>query len=87
MTHKSQNNKVWEYLQHYNCITAYEMFEKFNICHPPARIRDLRKRYGYGTILDRWIIKTRKEYDNNGKEHKVTQRYKQYFLNKLNGVA
>ncbi len=86
MMHDTQNQKVWEYLQNHDYITAYEMFEKFNICHPPARIRDLRKQYGYETILDRWITKTKTE-TKNGKKYKVTQRYKQYFLNKLDGVA
>ena len=79
----SQNKKVWDYLQKHNKITAYEMFDKFNICHPPSRIRDLRRKYGYDTISDRWITKTRKEYDGEGKEQKVTVRYKEYFLQKM----
>lgn len=86
MEHETQNQKVWEYLQEHDYITAFDMFEKFNICHLPARIRDLRKQYGYETILDRWITKTKTEV-KNGKEYKVTQRYKQYFLNKLGGAA
>lgn len=57
-----------------------------HIGYPLAKIRDLRKQYGYETILDRWIIKTKTE-TKNGKKYKVTQRYKQYFLNKLDGVA
>lgn len=81
----TQNKKVWDYLQEHESITNYEMFEKFNICHAPARIRDLRKLYGYNTILDRWITKTRKEYDGEGKEQKVTVRYKEYFLAKMEG--
>lgn len=87
MPHKSQNQKVWDYLQSHDYITAFEMFEKFNICHPPARIRDLRKKYGYSTILDREVMKKRVEKDEQGKEHTITVRYKQYFLNKMSGVA
>ena len=87
MTHKSQNQKVWDYLQKHEYITALEMFDKFFICHPPARIRDLRKQYGYSAILDRWVQKKSIERDENGKEHTVTVRYKQYFLNKMGEVA
>nr|DAY46026.1 MAG TPA: helix-turn-helix domain protein [Caudoviricetes sp.] len=84
---EAQNTKVWKYLQEHKSITAYEMFEKFNICHPPARIRDLRKKYGYDTISGRWVKKTKKEVDSNGKEHKVTVRYLEYFLSKMEGLA
>lgn len=87
MAHETQNKKVWDYLQKHEFITALDMFDKFNICHPPARIRDLRKQYGYSTILDKWVQKKRIEKDEQGKEHTVTIRYKQYFLNKLSGVA
>lgn len=37
----TQNRKVWDYLQEHEIITNYEMFEKFNICHAPLRIRDI----------------------------------------------
>ena len=41
--------------------TQQQMFEEFSICHPPARIRDLRKQYGYDVIKDEWLIKKKKE--------------------------
>ena len=87
MPHKSQNQNVWDYLQQHEFITALDMFDKFYICHPPSIIRDLRKQYGYSTILDRWVQKKRVERDEKGKEKEITIRYKQYFLNKLSGVA
>ena len=52
---ETQNKRLWAYLLKYGKITAFEMFEKLHICHPPARIRDLREKYGYDAIPDRWI--------------------------------
>lgn len=87
MTYETQNKKVWEYLNKYGSITALEMFEEFCICHPPARIRDLRKQYGYDVIKDEWLIKKKKEIDEKGNEMTVTTRYKRYFLDKLGKVS
>lgn len=56
-----------------------ESQNKFDICHPPARIRDLRKKYGYDFIKDRWIEKPIKVL-KNGKETNITQRFKEYFI-------
>lgn len=87
MAYESQNKKVWEYLNKYGSITALEMFEAFSICHPPARIRDLRKQYGYDVIKDEWLIKKKKEIDEKGNEITVTIRCKRYFLDKLGKVS
>ena len=67
-------------------ITARKMAERpFFINAPHSIIRDLREKYGANMILDEWITKTRKEYDGEGKEVKVTARYKKYFLTKMEG--
>ena len=87
MAYETQNKKVWEYLNKYGSITALEMFEEFSICHPPARIRDLRKQYGYDVIKDEWLIKKKKEIDEKGNEMTVTTRYKRYLLDKLGKVS
>lgn len=87
MSYETQNQKVWDYLNKNGSITALEMFVNFSICHPPARIRDLRKQYGYDVIKDEWITKKKKEIDDKGKEMMVTIRYKRYFLDKLGKVS
>ena len=76
---ETQNKRLWAYLLKYGKITAFEMFEKLHICHPPARIRDLREKYGYDTIPDRWIVKPSLVYDGE-KAIKVKKRFKEYFL-------
>lgn len=76
---ETQNKRLWAYLLKYGKITAYEMFDKLNICHPPARIRDLREKYGYDVIVDRWIEKPVKDM-KNGKEITIKQRFKEYFI-------
>lgn len=84
----TQQTKVWEHLQKNGYITGRQMAEApFYINASHAVIRDLRAKYGADTILDEWITKTRKEYDGNGKEHKVTIRYKKYFLSKMEGLG
>lgn len=87
MAYATQNQKVWEHLNKYGSITAFEMFDKYFICHPPARIRDLRKQYGYDVIKDEWLIKKKKEIDEKGNEITVTTRRKRYFLDKLGKVS
>ncbi len=76
----TQQDRVLKYMQKNGSITSLEMFDKFYIVAPHGIIRDLRKKY---TILDEWVTKTRKEYDGEGKEKKVTIKYKRYFLDKL----
>ena len=82
----SQAKKVWEHLLEYGFITARRMaVHPFYINAPHSVIRDLRKKYGAEMILDEWIKKTRKEFNGNGKEEKVTIRFKKYFLAKMEG--
>ena len=82
----SQAEKVWEHLLKCGFITTRKMaVHPFYINAPHSVIRDLRKKYGAEMILDEWIKKTRKEYNGNGKEEKVTIRFKKYFLAKIEG--
>jgi hypothetical protein len=46
----------------------------------------LKTKYGIEDITDEWRTTYRKEYNSKGKEVKVTIKYKQYFLKKLEGV-
>lgn len=72
--------------------SALDISRTLCISAPHAVIRDIRdseylkKKYGIEDILDEWRTSTRKEYDGEGKEIKVTIKYKQYFLKKLEGV-
>ena len=83
----TQSRRVLEHLQKHGNITSLEMFDKFYICCPQSVIRDIRKKYGYDYVTDLWVTKKRKERTETGKERTVSVRYKQYFLNKLAGVA
>ena len=83
----TQERRVLEHLQKHGSITSLDMFEKFYICSPQAVIRNLRKKFGYDYINDLWVTKTRKERTTEGKERKVSIRYKQYFLAKMEGAA
>jgi hypothetical protein len=85
--YETQKKKVWELLHQLNYVTVLFISHKYNILHLPAIIRDLRKKYGYSTILDKWIYKTETYKDAQGNERKRTKRHKQYFLNKMSGVA
>ncbi|MCM1339405.1 MAG: helix-turn-helix domain-containing protein [Muribaculaceae bacterium] len=75
----TQHRKVWNHLLKHGSITSLEMFNKYFICCPHAIIRDLRKKYP-DSIKDIWVDRTRIERDENGKERKVSIRYKMYFL-------
>ena len=85
--YETQNKKVWKLLHKLEYITVLFIARKHNIYHLPSRIRDLREKYGYSAILDRWISETEIFKDAQGKERKITKRHKQYFLNKMSGVA
>jgi hypothetical protein len=72
--------------------SALEMGKILNISCPYSVVRDIRdsaklkKKYGIEDITDEWRTKTRIEYNGQGKEYKVTTRYKAYFVKKLEGV-
>ena len=71
--------------------SALDISRTLYISAPHAVIRDIRdseylkKKYGIEDILDEWRTSTRKEYNGEGKEIKVTARYKAYFVKKLEG--
>lgn len=77
---ETQNQKVWKHLLKYGSITAYEMWKLYNICHPPSRIRDLRKKYGYDTIQAEPIVKKETVYDNEGKKRVIVKRFNRYYI-------
>lgn len=81
----SKNERVWQYLKAKGSITNLEIQKIFHSTCPHSIIRDLRKKYGYATISDKWVTKMRKEYNGSGKEVKVTIRFKEYFLKKMEG--
>ena len=72
--------------------SALDMSRTLCISAPHSVIRDIRdseylkKKYGIEDILDEWRTSTRKEYNGEGKEVKVTARYKTYFVKKLEAV-
>ena len=72
--------------------SALDMSRTLCISAPHSVIRDIRdseylkKKYGIEDILDEWRTSTRKEYNGEGKEVKITARYKAYFVKKLEGV-
>ena len=71
--------------------SALDISRTLYISAPHAVIRDIRdsemlkKKYGIESITDEWRTGVRKEYNGEGKEVKVTVKYKQYFLKKLEG--
>ena len=72
--------------------SALDISRTLCISAPHSVIRDIRdseylkKKYGIEDITDEWRTSTRKEYDGEGKEVKITARYKAYFVKKLEGV-
>jgi hypothetical protein len=80
----SYGDRVWAHLQKYGSITAKGIENITGTTCPHGVIRDIRKKYGYDiiTFVDR--LKTKKVIEN-GKEIKITKRYREYFLNKCEG--
>lgn len=72
--------------------SALDISRTLCISAPHSVVRDIRdsaklkKKYGIEDITDEWRTKTRIEYNGQGKEYKVTTRYKAYFVKKLEGV-
>jgi hypothetical protein len=90
----SQQERVINYLKIKGDegISTLDISQRLYISSPHAVIRDIRKndmlktKYGIEDITDEWRTTYRKEYNNKGEEVKVTIKYKQYFLKKLEGV-
>lgn len=89
----SQHERVINYLKikDKEGASALDMSRTLYISAPHSVIRDIRdsemlkKKYGIESITDEWRTSMRKEYNGEGKKIKVTARYKQYFLKKLEG--
>jgi hypothetical protein len=72
----TQEIRVLDYLKTNGTITSLEMFQKFFICCPQSVIRNIRRTH---KITDEYVTKKRNEVIN-GKEKKVSVRYKVYRL-------
>ena len=90
----SQQERVINYLKIKGDegISSLDISQRLYISAPHSVIRDIRKndmlktKYGIEDITDEWRTTYRKEYNDKGKEVKVTIKYKQYFLKKMEGV-
>lgn len=51
--------------------------------NPQKLIETIRKNFGYDFVQDREVKFFRKQYTATGKEFKISDTYKQYFLNKV----
>ena len=54
---------------------------------PHKLIETIRERFGYDFVKDKDIPFFRTQYSSTGKPFKVSDTYKEYFLDKLAGVA
>ena len=90
----SQQERVINYLKIKGDegISSLDISQRLYISAPHSVIRDIRdseylkKKYGIEDIIDEWRTSTRKEYDGEGKEVKITARYKAYFVKKMEGL-
>lgn len=76
-----------EYVTCSDIINIYRMYDKdcdvpFTTC-PHKLIENIRKHFGYDFVQDREVKFFRKFYKGNGQEYRVSDVYKQYFLNKV----
>jgi len=82
----SKTARVLNHLKTKGDITTREMeIKPFWLNCPYRTIDNLRDIYGI-SILDEYITKT-KRVKIDGKFQKVTDRYKRYFLEKLDGLS
>jgi hypothetical protein len=58
----------------------------FTTC-PHKLVERIRERFGYDFVKDKDIPFFRIQYSSKGKQFKVSDTYKEYFLDKLVGVA
>ena len=58
----------------------------FTTC-PHKHIEKIRKHFGYDFVKDKDVQFFRTQYSSTGKQYKVSDTYKEYFLDKLVGVA
>lgn len=80
----SYGDRVWAHLQKYGSITAKGIENITGTTCPHSVIRDIRKKYGADIITFVDHLKTKKVIEN-GKETKITKRYREYFLKKCEG--
>ena len=57
----------------------------FTTC-PHKLVEKIRKRFGYDFVKDKDITFFRTQYSSKGKPYKISDTYKEYFLDKLVGV-
>ena len=76
-----------EYVTCSDIINIYRKYDKtcdvpFTTC-PHKLIEMIRKQFGYDFVKDRDVKFLRKFYKGNGDSYKVSDVYKQYFLQKV----
>ena len=89
---KSKASIVLEMLLNREYVTASDIIKYrcegtplvFTTC-PHKLIETIRKAFGADFVQDREVEFFRTMRNSEGKEFKQTERYKQYFLNKLSG--
>lgn len=73
----SKTERVLEYLKKYKQLTTLEIQQLVYTTCPHSIIQDIRKRYGYDSVTDEWLTKSR-IIEEKGKQKKETIRYKLY---------
>ena len=76
-----------EYVTASDIINIYRMYDKdcdvpFTTC-PHKLIENIRKHFGYDFIKDREVKFFRKFHTKSGEEYRVSDFYKQYFIEKV----
>jgi hypothetical protein len=86
---KSKAAQVLELLMNREYVTCSDIINMhpespvvFTTC-PHKLIETIRKRFDYDFVKDRDIPFYRVQYNANGKPFKISDTYKQYFLNKM----
>lgn len=77
----NKTERIEKYLQEYGSITTLEIMQLVYSMCPHTIIRDLREKHGTDVIVDEWQEKTNIHWDDDGKQHKKTVRYKKYIWN------
>jgi hypothetical protein len=92
---KSKAAIVLEMLFYWEQVTAYDIINYyreqdpkcpvvFTTC-PHKLVEKIRKQFGYDFVKDKDIQFFRTQYSSKGKQYRVSDTYKEYFLDKLVG--
>lgn len=75
----SKSEIVFNALKRFGCLTNIEIQQLVWTTSPHSIIRDIKKKYKDVNIVDEWVTKT-ETVVVNGKEKKISQRFKRYWL-------